>query len=104
MRSTRFKPSRRTSRLALLAMFGSLIGVVVIAAFAFTLAIGGSDFGCTDDGGGSAGGPAPSRSAVRDIPPDRLRLYRSAGRRIDIDWTFLASIGAQECDHRMCRG
>lgn len=92
----------RSARLALLIAAIGLV-VIVVSAFAFALALGGSDFGCTDDGAAGAG-PAPSRAARRDIPPERLRLYRAAGRRIDIDWTFLASIGAQECDHGMCRG
>lgn len=93
----------RTARLALVAGLAA-IALVVIAVFAFALALGGSDFDCLPGDGGGRAGPAPSRAARREIPPDRLRLYRAAGRRIDIDWTFLASIGAQECDHGMCRG
>jgi hypothetical protein len=33
-----------------------------------------------------------------------LAIYQRAGRRYDIDWAFLASIGAQECDHGRCAG
>lgn len=79
-----------------------VLGLVVVSMFAFLLAIGGGDLGCS--GGGGPAGPAPSRAAVTEIPPARLVLYRAAGRRFRIDWTFLASIGAQECDHGSCAG
>ncbi|HST38785.1 MAG TPA: hypothetical protein VLK58_04725 [Conexibacter sp.] len=96
---------RRGARLALGAALASLL-VIVVSVVALALAIGGTDLGCLgsgpDDGGG--GGPAPTATARREIPAERLALYRAAGRRYDIDWTFLASIGAQECDHGMCRG
>jgi hypothetical protein len=49
-------------------------------------------------------GPPPSSYALQNIPPERLRLYEQAGQRFDIDWTFLASIGAQECGNRDCPG
>jgi hypothetical protein len=65
------------------------------------MAILGGDLSCL---GGGSSGPAPTRAAEHDIPPGRLRLYRAAGRRFEIDWTFLASIGAQECGHGDCRG
>ncbi|MDO8213907.1 hypothetical protein [Conexibacter sp. CPCC 206217] len=95
---------RRGMRLALLVALASLL-VIVASVVAIMLAIGGSDLDCLGaDSGSSAGGAAPSRTARRDIPPDRLRLYQAAGRRYRIDWAFLASIGAQECDHGMCRG
>jgi hypothetical protein len=77
-------------------------GAAVLAAVLGTLmAILGGGLSCL---GGGGSGPAPSRAAEHDIPPARLRLYRAAGRRFDIDWTFLASIGAQECGHGSCRG
>lgn len=37
--------------------------------------------------------------ARAEIPPPYLRLYQEAGRALDIDWRFLASIGAQESGH-----
>ena len=43
-----------------------------------------------------------TRAAVEEIPPERLRIYQAAGRRFDIDWTFLASIGYQECGQGAC--
>src|SRR5262249_19292029 len=38
----------------------------------------------------------------REIPPRRLALYQAAGRRFDIDWTFVTSIGTQECGTGTC--
>ena len=49
-------------------------------------------------------GPTPSAYALQSIPPERLRLYEQAGARFDIDWIFLASIGAQECGNGDCAG
>jgi hypothetical protein len=46
------------------------------------------------------GGSAPSRSALTDIPPDRLALYRQAARVCPgLDWSVLAGIGKVETDH-----
>jgi hypothetical protein len=74
----------------------------VVAMLGFFLALGGGDFGCS--GGGGQAGPEPSRAAVAEIPPARLVIYQRAGQRFGIDWTFLASIGAQECGHDGCAG
>lgn len=97
---------RRRSRWCLWALVLLPVGVVVLAMLSFALALGGGLDQCTaSPGGGSGGrGPTPSRSAVADIPASRLRLYRQAGRAMNIDWTFLASVGAQECDHGNCAG
>jgi hypothetical protein len=92
----------RRHRAIWLAPLALVVGVVVLG-FGFALALGGVDLGCFGGGGTVAGSP-PTRSAVSEIPPARLRLYQRAGRRYDIDWTFLASIGAQECNHRICPG
>lgn len=75
---------------------------VVVTVLAALMGVLGADLSCL--GGSSGTGPAPSRSAREDIPAARLRLYQAAGRRFDIDWAFLASIGAQECGHGACRG
>jgi len=40
----------------------------------------------------------PTAAALRSIPPRYLRLYMRFGTRMDIDWRFLAAIGAQESD------
>jgi membrane-bound lytic murein transglycosylase B len=47
----------------------------------------------------AAGQPAPSRTAVTDIPPSYLRLYRAAGARYRISWPVLAAVGKVESDH-----
>jgi hypothetical protein len=49
-------------------------------------------------------GPTPTEQAYNSIPASALVAYQQAGRRHDIDWAFLASIGAQECDHGRCAG
>jgi hypothetical protein len=80
-------------------------GLAFVALIGAVIAITGADLGCLGGGGElAAGGPVPSRSALRDIPRARLALYRAAGARFGIDWTFLASIGAQECSHDGCAG
>ena len=58
-------------------------------------------------GGGAdcpAPGPTPTEQARNSIPASALAIYQQAGRRHNIDWAFLASIGAQECDHGRCAG
>jgi hypothetical protein len=46
-----------------------------------------------------APGDAPSATALADIPPAYLSLYRRAAARFGLDWTILAGIGRVECDH-----
>jgi hypothetical protein len=87
----------------------SSAGLMLVAVFGiFLAAIGGSFTGCEAKSlpvtvTGPAG-PAPSAYALQSIPPERLALYEQAGRRFDIDWSFLASIGAQECGNGSCAG
>jgi membrane-bound lytic murein transglycosylase B len=57
-----------------------------------------------EDLGGPSPPPAPSTvpavaAAAAEIPPDYLALYQQFGLEMDIDWRFLAAIGAQESDH-----
>lgn len=92
----------RSRRRAVWLVPAALAAAVVVLGFGFALALGGTDLACLT-GNQSVGAP-PSRSAVADIPPGRLRLYVAAARRYRIDWAFLASIGAQECDHGICAG
>jgi hypothetical protein len=81
-------------------------GLALTAVLAIAVAVLGASFtGCQPAGSEPvATGPQPSSAARQDIPPQRLRLYQRAGQRFDIDWAFLASIGAQECNHDGCAG
>lgn len=91
-------PAATSRRRTVWIVPAALVGVVVVLGFGFALALGGGEIGCFG-GGGTVAGPAPTRSAVDEIPPGRLRLYQRAGRRFDIDWAFLAAVAAQECNH-----
>ncbi|MCB0859300.1 MAG: hypothetical protein KDB54_01435 [Solirubrobacterales bacterium] len=80
----------------------------VLAGLAFTvvaltgvfMAVLGADVGCV--GGGGAAQAAPTKTAKQEISPRKLRLYRAAAKRFDVDWTFLAAIGYQECGNGTC--
>ena len=64
------------------------------------MALVGADVPCGVGGGTAlAAGPAPTRTALREIPGHWLTIYREAGSSLDISWPFLASIGYQECGH-----
>ncbi|HSS41641.1 MAG TPA: CHAP domain-containing protein [Solirubrobacterales bacterium] len=65
------------------------------------MAILGGNLACLAPGGSAFASP-PTRAAVKAIPPKRLHIYQQAGKRFDVDWAFLASIGYQECGHRAC--
>lgn len=90
------------------AGFFTTIAFLAVIFGIFLATFGGSFTGCDEKElpssvTGSAG-PRPSAYALQSIPPERLRLYERAGRRYDIDWSFLASIGAQECNNEDCTG
>jgi hypothetical protein len=73
------------------------------AILATVMALLGAQLACVGGGGGAKGGtPAPSSTALSGIPAARLQIYEAAGRRFDIDWAFLASIGYQECGNGAC--
>lgn len=94
---------RRRSRLSLLAGLACGVLLVLVATLAGTvMAILGGELACLGGGGGVVAAAPATRAAVEEIPPKRLRIYQEAGRRIDIDWTFLASIGTQECGQGAC--
>jgi hypothetical protein len=76
--------------LALAAIF-MLIAVVAGMSSASP---GPGDGGDVDEAGDGA-----SALALREIPPEYLRLYRAAGARYGLDWAVLAGIGKVECDH-----
>ncbi len=87
-----------------LAAFGGLAAcaVLLVSVSGTVMAVLGGDLGCL--GAGAALAQSMSATAVKEIPPERLALYRAAGRRFDIDWAFLASIGTQECGSGDCAG
>jgi hypothetical protein len=79
---------------------GGGLGLVVLALLAFAIGGGGKD-DCDDDtGAGDVG--ALSESAKGEIPKHAAAMYYAIAKKHDIDVAFLASIGAQECDHGRC--
>ncbi len=106
MRDRRSRRERKTLWLWLIATFGST-GLVLVAIFGLVVAVVGASFGgCqpTTEAALPSTGPTPSAYARQSIPPERLRLYEQAGAKFNIDWSFLASIGAQECGNGSCPG
>ncbi len=90
-----------------LAASMGVTGLVVVAIFALVVAVLGASFtGCQPSAAPAepTSGPTPSAYAAQSIPPERLRLYEQAGARFNIDWSVLASIGAQECGNGECAG
>jgi hypothetical protein len=83
-------------------------GLLLLAVFLAAAAVlGASLAGCQagpEPAAAAQTGPEPSAYARQSIPPERLRLYERAGQRFDLDWSFLASIGAQECGSGECAG
>jgi cell wall-associated NlpC family hydrolase len=95
---------RRAAWMWLIAGF-STAGIALIVVFAFAVAVLGASLnGCSPEAEAASvvSGPTPSAYALQSIPPERLSLYERAGDRFDIDWSFLASIGAQECGNGEC--
>ncbi|MGC1165083.1 MAG: CHAP domain-containing protein [Solirubrobacterales bacterium] len=78
-----------------------VFAVLVVAITGTVMAILGGEIACIGGGGSAVAAPA-TKTAVREIPPKRLRIYQQAGQRFDVDWAFLASIGYQECGHGAC--
>ena len=87
---------QRVGQRALLG--GLLASTAVMALVVGSVVILGGGTGC------SAAGSAPTDEAKNSIPAAALAIYQRAGQRYDVDWAFLASIGAQECDHGRCAG
>lgn len=90
----------------LITGFGST-GLLLVTLFGVVVAVLGASFGGCEPAAEAplgATGPTPSAYALASIPPERLRLYQQAGTKYDIDWSFLAGIGAQECGNGECAG
>ncbi len=95
--------SGRRSYISLLAFCACGLAAILVAILAGTvMAILGGEIACLGGGGGAVAAVPATRAAVQQIPPGRLRIYQEAGRKINIDWTFLASIGTQECGQGAC--
>jgi hypothetical protein len=106
MHSTRPEGRGRVLWVWLLAGLGGS-GVALLCAFAVAVTVLGASFSSCQPGEATlapVSGPAPSAYALQSIAPERLRLYQQAGSRFDIDWSFLASIAAQECASGDCAG
>lgn len=92
---------RRTGLWLSLAGTLGVGGLLFLAIFAVAAAVLGASFtGCqngAEPAAASQAGPQPSAYAMQSVPPGRLLLYERAGQRFNIDWSFLASIGTQEC-------
>jgi len=74
-------------------LLGILMALSVVAALTGASLGGGAEVSV------EAAGSTPSALALREIPPQYLRLYEQAARRNAIDWAILAGIGKVECDH-----
>ena len=72
------------------------IGVIILIPLLIAAGVSGAISAVFGGGGGSQ----PSQSALDDIPPDYLALYRAAaGVCPGLDWSILAAIGKIETDH-----
>lgn len=80
---------------------GASLGLAAIfMLIAVVAGMGSASMGATAGGGDVSGsGEGASALALRDIPPEYLRLYQAAGARYGLDWAILAGIGKVECDH-----
>jgi CHAP domain len=95
----------RMGWMRLCVVAGVLAGGLLLLLFASAVAVvlGASVATCAASPTQTVGEPV-SAAAARQIPPQRLAIYQQAARRFDIDWTFLASIGTQECGNGSCAG
>jgi hypothetical protein len=74
---------------------GALAAMAATVCFV-VMALLGAQLSCMS-GGAGGGEPPAGGTALASIPAARLHIYEAAGRRFDISWPFLASIGTQEC-------
>ena len=92
-------PVAAPQRVGQRALLGGLLAATAVMALvvgSVVLLGGGAD--CR------SAGSTPTDEAKNSIPAPALAIYQRAGQRYDVDWAFLASIGAQECDHGRCAG
>jgi hypothetical protein len=81
-----------------LKLLSTLTLVVVVALVSFTV---GAPADCDPSDPDGHGG-ALSQTGREEIPTRAARMYEAIAKRWNIDVAFLASIGAQECDHGRC--
>jgi hypothetical protein len=81
-------------------MVGASLGLAAMfMLIAIVAGMSGASLGAGGAGGADRSGEGASALALREIPPDYLRLYQAAGERYSLDWAILAGIGRVECDH-----
>jgi hypothetical protein len=81
-------------------VIGASLGLAAMFMLVATVAgVGSASLGAVGEPGTGASGEGASALALREIPPEYLRLYQSAGARYGLDWAILAGIGRVECDH-----
>jgi hypothetical protein len=79
---------------------GGGLATVAALSVAAIMALFGASASCLGATSGAlAAGPTPGGKAAHEIPGARLRWFAAAGRRFDVSWPFLASIGVQECGY-----
>jgi hypothetical protein len=79
---------------------GASVGLAAMfMLIAVVAGMSGASLGAGGGGGAGGSGAGVSALALREIPPEYLRLYRAAGARYGLDWAILAGIGKVECDH-----
>jgi hypothetical protein len=72
-----------------------LFGVIALPIMLAALSAG--MLGLTGSGSAPVGEYAPSPFALRDIPPEYMRVYQAAGATVG--WEYLAAIGKVETNH-----
>src|SRR4051812_17087674 len=78
-------------RWLLWVLFGAIALPILLAALSAGM------LGLTGSGSAPVGKYAPSALALRDIPPDYMRIYQAAGA--SVGWEYLAAIGKVETNH-----
>ena len=87
----------RAGRLLAIGVGGGMAAFAALSVAAI-MALFGASVSCLGGTSGAlAAGPTPRGKAAQEIPASRLRWFVAAGRRFDVSWSFLASIGVQEC-------
>src|SRR4051794_22363384 len=87
----------RAGRLLAIGVGGGMATFAALSVAAI-MALFGASVSCLGGTSGAlAAGPMPGGKAAQEIPASRLHWFVAAGRRFDVSWPFLASIGVQEC-------